>query len=76
MKKDKSWTAPETAAFKNIKTGEIPSSTYNYKGENVGKNSGVPSSDYKYKGEKASKGGDIPGTTSDTIVKYRGEKVG
>jgi hypothetical protein len=69
---DKSWTAPETTAFKNITPDDIPDSTYNYKGETVSKSSNLPNSDYNYKGEAVGKSNNLP--TSN--YNYKGTKVG
>lgn len=54
---DNSWTAPETTAFKNVKPDDVPESTYDYKGTDVGHANNLPDSDYGYKGQKTGKDG-------------------
>lgn len=58
--KDKSWTAPDTTAFKNITPDDVPSSTYAYKGDDVGKGGSLPKSGQTYKGDNVGKGDTLP----------------
>ena len=54
---DNSWTAPETTAFKNITPGDVPKSTYDYKGDNVGNTGNLPDDKDDYKGQATGKDG-------------------
>jgi len=75
-KKDNAWTAPDTTAFKNIKPGDIPSSSYNYKGDNVGNSGNLPNSTYNHKGDNVGKSGNLPNKTGDKIANHKGDNVG
>lgn len=67
--KDKSWQAPETTAFKNIKPGDLPKSTYTYKGQDVGNQGNLPNMDGQYKGQDVGKGKNLP----DKNYTYKGD---
>ena len=54
---DNSWTAPENTAFKNITPDDVPESTYDYKGADVGKTGNLPDDSYNYKGQATGKDG-------------------
>jgi hypothetical protein len=79
MSKDKSWSAPDTTAFKNITPGDIPKSTYSYKGDSVGKGPGIPPKTgdkvASYKGDSVGGSGNIPPKTGDKVSNYKGDKA-
>ena len=74
MSKDKSWTAPDTTAFKNVTPEDIPESTYTYKGDNVAKSGDLPPKTYDYKGD--SKAGKGTNSIPKSDYNYKGDKVG
>jgi len=75
-KKDNAWTAPDTTAFKNVKPGDIPSSTYDYKGDNVGNQGNLPDKNYSHKGDNVGNKGNLPNKTGDKIATHKGDKAG
>lgn len=70
MEKDKSYKAPDTTAFKNIRPDDLPKSTYTYKGDNVGNSGNMPKDSYSYKGDNVGKGGALPKSSYN----YKGDK--
>jgi hypothetical protein len=72
---DKSWTAPETTAFKNVKPDDMPTGFQDkYTGQKVGTANGLPKHNYNYKGEKVGKEGGKPQMNSAS--NYKGANVG
>ena len=68
---DASWSVPDTSAFKNVKPDDVPKSTYDYKGDDVGKKSNLPDSDNNYKGTSTGKtGNNLPSSNYN----YTGDK--